>query len=304
MKRYDVHKICLTLGILLIALSTVALSSETGLMPGAGGKDQTPGVTAYLTRMQSDGRAYLQSSSDDGRPPSIDMSDLSGNAEKYKTTKSPLKAFIYSAVVPGAGQLYTGSKFKAAIFLGLEALTWTGQIVYHNKGNDKTDAFNIFADTHWSEERYGDFIYRNWPPYRDDEDVYVDGYLVFTHHLPDTKTQQYYEMIGKYDQFVFGWDDVDTIATAPTYDNLDVAYSAHRMHYEDMRHDANKMFDRSTSFLIATMANHLIAGVEAALAARRHNNKVDDMGAGLSFRADVDRINDEYFPTLTMTYSF
>ncbi len=29
-----------------------------------------------------------------------------------------------------------------------------------------------------------------------------------THSLPSTKTQQYYEMVGKYLQFVYGWKDI------------------------------------------------------------------------------------------------
>jgi len=83
-----------------------------------------------------------------------------------------------------------------------------------------------------------------------------------------------------------------------------VAYSANRMHYEEMRHKANQMYDRATISLIATMTNHLISGFEAALSARNHNKKVKTGDNRLSFRAVTANIDDNYFPMLTMTYKF
>ncbi|MEW5796303.1 MAG: hypothetical protein AB1772_08060, partial [Candidatus Zixiibacteriota bacterium] len=38
--------------------------------------------------------------------------------------KSPFKAFILSAVLPGAGQYYMGSRIKPILFLGAEAAAW------------------------------------------------------------------------------------------------------------------------------------------------------------------------------------
>jgi hypothetical protein len=296
----------LVLGLIVILITAPVSASEMQPVRPMIHSGDSLGVTVYLAQLQSDGRSYLQSSEADDRPPSLDMGQNPEQEKKYTTPKSPLKAFIYSALIPGTGQLYTGSKLKAVVFLGLEALTWTGQIVYDQKGDDKTAEFEDFADTYWSEDRYSDFISDNWPNSGgDDEEAYDQwGYLVFTHHLPDTKTQQYYEMIGKYDQFVFGWNDVDTLATPATYENHTIAHSDNRLHYENMRHDANNMYDRSTAAMIATMANHLISGIEAALAARSHNKKVDDGNGRLTFRADVARIEDNYFPMLTMKYSF
>ena len=85
-------------------------------------------------------------------------------------------------------------------------------------GNDKQSILECykFADEHWSEEEYKywlwDSVYNREIDYAIVSDTfpYKDaqgGKTYFSHHLPDKKTDQYYEMIGKYDQFRFGWDD-------------------------------------------------------------------------------------------------
>lgn len=303
MNRYRTITTGIILGLWMILIPTLAISSETEPVRPITVQSDSLGVTQFLAQLESDGRSYLQAPEKEDRPPTLDMGAPDNEDVQYSKPKSPLKAFIYSAIIPGAGQLYNGSKYKAALFLGLEALTWTGHAVYHSKGNTKTGEFEDFANIHWSETRYSQFLYDNWEVY-DDELVFEGGFAVFTHHLPDTKTQQYYEMIGKYNQFVFGWDDVDTLATPAIYNNLEHAYSANREHYENMRHDANKMFDKATTALIATITNHLISGVEAALAARSHNKNVDVEAQRLTFRAIMAEIDDDHFPMLTMSYTF
>jgi hypothetical protein len=222
-------------------------------------------------------------------------------------TKSVKKAFLYSLIVPGAGQVYNGSKIKAAVFLLCEAASWTGYFSYQSQGDRKTDDFNRFADTYWSQTKYEDFLYINWQV-RDDDSVFVDmndpssGYY-FTHHLPDTKTQQYYEMIGKYNQFVVGWADVDTTVFHNPVE-AERTVSPLRLHYEDMRYAANNAYDHATTSLIVMMVNHVVSAFEAALSAKRHNNRLDTEGGGLSIKAIKARNGQEQFPMLTMRYRF
>ncbi len=292
---------------LLMVVSAAGVAMASGVSPvtqPAVQNNATP-LNDYLAQVRQSGMINLQTTDQPKRPPALDMDNLFGEEEEVAPTgrKSVLKAFVYSAVIPGAGQLYTGSKVKAAAFFGIEAATWAGYFVFHGKGNDKTTVFENFADTYWSKARYDNFLLDNYGVDDDELAQNPDGTAAFTHHLPDTKTQQYYEMIGKYDQFVFGWDDVDP-AVARTPENLPIAVSDHRLHYEDLRHDANVMFGRATASLIVMMANHVISGAEAALAARNHNRKVQIAEDRLSFRATTATINDNTFPMLTMTYKF
>ena len=68
--------------------------------------------------------------------------------------KSPKLAFAMSLVVPGLGELYAGEPKRAAVFLGIEALTWFNYLRWRSKGNDLKAEFRAFADQNWDETRY------------------------------------------------------------------------------------------------------------------------------------------------------
>jgi len=288
--------------VILVGFPTVLFSAEGKLAPPFVNDPVT--VKGYFDAVRSDNMAYSQT--DSVSTGTFDIRNRNQAGTLGKSKKDVKKAFIYSLLLPGAGQLYVGSKTKAAAFFGIEVLAWTGKFLYDAKGDDKTDEFNRFADTYWSEERYDDFLEMNYGV-RDDDFAYwycePDSGLVFGHHLPDTKTQQYYEMIGKYDQFVFGWADVPPL-TAEDTTIYKQTVSQLRLTYEDMRHDANSMYDRATAALIVVMINHVISAGEAALAAKRHNNGIDEMSGPLSFRAKLAKIDERRFPMITMTYRF
>ena len=268
--------------------------------------ENPPTVQEYFAQVRGESLTLFQSDDKGDKGVSFDINgDKNGKSGK-SGRKSGTRAFLYSLAIPGLGQLYTGSKIKAAAFFGAEALCWAGYISYDSKGNDKTAIFEDYANTHWSQGRYEDYLYTNWQV-RDDDSVYRNpgdpSSFYFTHHLPDTKTQQYFEMIGKYNQFVFGWDDVDPL-TSPDEDAHEDKYSGRRMIYEDMRYDANKMYDRASTALKVMMANHLISAFWAALDAKRYNDNADSFAARMTVRAIVAKSDRGRYPMLTMSYKF
>ena len=228
--------------------------------------------------------------------------------------KSPTRAFIMSLAVPGAGQYYYGSKVKAGIFLGAEAVSLFLYSKWNSDGNDLETAFMSFHDDYWSRENYYDYLQRAYG----DTDITIKDDANFTHVLPTTNTQQYYEMTGKYDQFSWGWDDavyngqsLDDI-NGPEY-RLDasshpVPTSVHRDTYQQMRADANSKFDQSKRMLYVTMLNHLLSAFEAFVTTKRHNEQLEQAEnefASIHVRA---RLNSRYArfdtPALTVSYSF
>lgn len=69
-----------------------------------------------------------------------------------------------------------------------------------------------FADQHWIENDYRQWLIDSLGiTSGSDQDSFWNtekqSWDWLSHHLPDKKDQQYYDMIGKYDQFMFGWDD-------------------------------------------------------------------------------------------------
>ncbi len=233
------------------------------------------------------------------------------------STKSVAKAVAFSALLPGAGQLYNGSYWKAAAFLAVEAAAWTIFFTYTQKGDDKDTEFKQYADQYWSEYRYWSYVnyladqrYSESFPNGYDEVPYdVNGsviqdeygsrtwYLIdqayynqetinylrgietqfptgsgFTHHLPDTKTQQYYEMIGKYPkQFGNAWYDADFNATYQDFGQGNI--TPMNALYATMRDDANQLYKTASYGTMVALVNHLISAIDAGFTARSINRR-------------------------------
>jgi len=217
--------------------------------------------------------------------------------------KSPQKAFVYSLLIPGWGQKYCGSHIMKSIgFLGAEAGMWMGYFNYHNNGNKLTDDFEAFADDHWLE---GDSTvmasYRGWLYAVDSTEDQ------FTHTLPESKDQQYYEMIGKYDQFRAGWDDYwDDPAYYDIVDSTTggVMYiSPNREQYESMRKKANDELDKANKFIIGSVLVHLVSAFDAAISAKRHNKK--EAASMWSLKAEMKKYSaTESIPMLKIACRF
>ena len=209
--------------------------------------------------------------------------------------KSILRATLYSAVLPGSGQYYAGSVWKAMLFAGLEAAGWLAYFTYNSKGRNKENEVENFANTHWSEHKYWSRLYydatqrgdiSNLPLYQVDENDmlveynsnvvaslrFLEDALGHTHKLPETKTQQYYEMIYKYlTQFGNGWEDANFYSTY--YGNTN-NMTAQMFSYRDLRNDMNGYFDVATTAANLVMVNHILSALDAAWTTRNYNRQV------------------------------
>jgi hypothetical protein len=227
----------------------------------------------------------------------LTLSDLAQADARPPQYKSPGKAFMYSLVVPGLGQYYSGSKIKPIVFLAVEVFGLSQAFKYHGNGDDITAEFEQFNRDHWNVDSVtyaiGDDDYLSYQAYlmsaygtlRPDTLDDPDLRRGFTHILPDDKNQQYYEMTGKYHQFSWGWDDArlegqtleDLIADpdgVPITTGLNVPLSDNRLIYEGMRDNANKEYDKGMKMVFVIMGNHLISAFEAFFSTKRHNNRL------------------------------
>lgn len=229
--------------------------------------------------------------------------------------KSPLKAFGLSALVPGLGQLYNGSKIKAISFFGVDVATWALHFSWHADANGLEDDYEAFNRAHWNQSDYETYLL--WV-YGETDDELISAQEL-SHNLPDTRTQQYYEMTGKYDQFAWGWDDaVRNDSTLSEYSSSNppqaitsralAPYTARRLTYEQMRDDANNKFDDANRLIIVALVNRLISGFEAYFSAKNHNKNLAHASRSpmrLKVRAQLKSIyesNDT--PFLHMAYRF
>ena len=201
--------------------------------------------------------------------------------------KSSKRAFLLSALVPGLGEWYAGSKKRGLAFLGAEAALVGLWAAWKGKGKDLEEEFRAVADEHWDPLNYlawrGSAIsnssstHHALPCSSEVVDVYIpamqeSGSAAFG-GCASSQIQQYYELIGKYDQFVAGWDDIVRRSTgnaaAPTeVDSVENFHSERRLRYEDQRDESNRFLKRASTVTGVILINHVISAIDAARVAR------------------------------------
>lgn len=262
-------------------------------------------------------------------PPDMTIHKLEQNSDgktQELFSKSELvsakRAFFQSLLLPGWGEFYAGSKVKSIAFFGTEIALWAGFAYFLNQYYVKTDEYQKFADQHWSETY--------WRVWYDSICSLADTNDIGTEHLPSEKTQQYYEMIGKYDWFSLGWDDIiykeggnrefltqrtyeiagsspgrpDTIFSRIVLFFQDSAVSGNREKYMNMRKKANDQFTYAKYFVGVAIANHLLSAFDAAWTAKRHNDKYYEGFSGVQaveVKARITMIDRKPVPFLTCT---
>ena len=197
------------------------------------------------------------------------------NPDPVPKKKIPAIGILLSGAVPGTGEIYAGSKIKGAVFLGLEILLWWKYFDFREKGFDIEEKYEAFADANWDEQKWRGWMQQN-PEFSDT-----------THTLPSTNTQQYYEMIGKYDQFKAGWDD---------YEEGGPDVTEHRDRYMTMRLNSNDEFAKASTCAMLTLANHVFSALDAAWTIRGVNRKIESQ-VRMSYR----QVNGCEVPFLTLS---
>lgn len=223
--------------------------------------------------------------------------------------KSTGLAVAFSAVVPGTGQLYAGSYLKAALFAAVEVVGWSINISNNNKGDTQTTTFEAYANENWSEQRYWSFVYDflngqtevapdfphgqydtqisldhasrpvigDWQSARRDFEPFATTQYIsgFSHHLPETKTQQYYEMIGKYPaQFGNAWEDANfNERYRGNYGTGNGYITAMNSDYADMRATANDYYNSAGVGTMVILVNHLVSAIDAGFTTRSFNRR-------------------------------
>jgi hypothetical protein len=218
--------------------------------------------------------------------------------------KTPMLSGLFSAIIPGAGQFYNEDYWIAGIFVAVEAAVITTAVINDNKGDDQTEKFENFADDSWSVVKYAEYL----DPEGDDIEIdyetpglepwerivnwsELNAAETGSHHLPPHGDQQYYELIGKYHQYIPGWPGGEGTSNPPQI----------MLDYSGMRGDANDFYTSAKTAVIGIYVNHLLSAVEAVWGAVRFNNDI-------AVKMRVENINltgrDELIPTLNVRYSF
>jgi hypothetical protein len=225
------------------------------------------------------------------------LSDLSQGKREFsavyentakKKKKSIGLGILLSALIPGAGELYGESYLKAAIFFGVELLAWGTYFYFDGKGNKKTEEYYAYAEANWDIKTYAKWLKDyNFPesgqinpdePNRSvlEEQIRICERRNFSHTLPIYQSQQYYELIGKYQNFQAGWKNLqhvpDVTPTSPYY------YQTYRdpvfINYALEREKANDFYEYAKIGPVTAIVNHVLSAADAAWVISTYNKKI------------------------------
>lgn len=246
---------------------------------------------------------------------------------KYEK-KSAALAMAASAVFPGAGQFYVNKKSIAAyIYPIIEIGLWTAYFSNNNKGDDITSKYKKYADANYARERQAKAQESLINLHPNDEDIYTN--TIFT--LDAQNSQHFYEDIGKYDKYVFGWSDwynnyvVETNGSITTcnwtFDSsnkvwlgnrpilnddgitYDKPYSALRADYIDMRQDAEAYYSKARTMNYLLVFNHMISTVDAIRVTKKYNKGYlasHQVGSGIK----TAMVNNQITPMFNVSMNF
>ncbi|PID27788.1 MAG: hypothetical protein CSB55_07675 [Candidatus Cloacimonadota bacterium] len=233
--------------------------------------------------------------------------------QKYNK-KNALRAVALSALFPGAGQFYVDkSYFMTYIYPVVEIALWTMSYNYNKKGDDETEKYENFAN---GEVISGAGYYYNSDTqliefkeqgvsttrysrglYKFAKDNLLDEYEdILPFSLDDTNTQHFYEDIGKYNKYVFGWHDwfnryyngsgfnwqtvqkednsyawVGNIPNDGSSSDYETPYSAMRAEYNKMRAKAEDYYSNADWCQFGILLNHAVSAFDALRVTKKYN---------------------------------
>ncbi len=212
---------CKQFGRLLAVSALMALAAGVALAAGSTVPADEPGVARAAWLLQ---RGSLETLALTGLPAQPDEFGGGGGAVDPTATDfdeerhGGVVPVLASLVLPGAGEALLGHK-RGYFMMALDIFAWTKVASNHKDGNDLRDEYYAFADAHYSDGRLTRAYLASTPDierngmgslYFPDIGTIADSTGLDALPLYVTKEEdrrEYYENLGKWDQFVFGWDD-------------------------------------------------------------------------------------------------
>lgn len=196
---------------------------------------------------------------------------------------------LASLVLPGAGEAMLGHK-RGYLMMALDIFAWTQVAKNHSDGADLRDEYYAFADAHYSDANLAEaYLASSTDVERDGMgELYFPSIGTITgesglNALPlyvtkEEDRREYYENLGKWDQFVFGWDDflspqsyaqlpgneLYTPTGDPKIDFANPWVSANRETYRLMRDESNDAFKSRDRWLYVNIGLRVFSVVQTA----------------------------------------
>ena len=224
----------------------------------------------------------------------------------------PARPMLYSLILPGVGQWYNKSPaWKIGLFAGIEVASIFSGLQWRKKAEDIRLQYEIFADQNWDLEtwvfntlntpigNYADVhingthkiilvlsgsLAEQYGNYVSSDSLENNAHWVYTGEVNVLRDRDFYENIGKYDQFVGGWTDCydpsDIQYTFPQWfevekdvgDSTEIIISTpNKQDYVGQRARSNDYLNMAKYAVSAVMFNHVISALEAVWSTQIRN---------------------------------
>ena len=242
----------------------------------------------------------------------LDQDSLPGATEMVEPEDSlvvyPARPMLYSLILPGAGQWYNKSPaWKIGLFAGIEAASIFSGLQWKKKAEDIRLQYEIFADQNWDLEtwvfntlntpigNYADVhingthklilvlsgsLAEQYGNYVSSDSLENNAHWVYTNEVSVLRDRDFYENIGKYDQFVGGWIDCYGLANNQLWfevekdvgDSTEIIISTpNKENYVNQRGRSNDYLNMAKYAVSAVMFNHVISALEAVWSTQIRN---------------------------------
>ena len=185
--------------------------------------------------------------------------------EELQPRKSPNEAFLYSLVIPGMGQLYTGAK-RGYLYAAADVILLGTYFFLRNNASNTREDYRDVVRQHVTFIGPGSF--EDWDLIEDFE--HATQYETWNHDY-DTKDTQ--KRTGKW-----YWRDLDPDLKNEKHRDLEKRdiTSKHRLEAFNLREKANNTFERAKFFLGVAILNHVVSAVEARITTKRFNTRLQN----------------------------
>ena len=260
--------------ILLLVLLGIGISAQMGLASKGPGVEQPPQILPLSEKSSENfrGSSFRLISALGMQTLPTEQSEIpavEGRQEplNLEPTKSPTKAFLYSALVPGSGQLYIGAK-RGYLQIAAEVGLLAAYFITRSNAQSLREDYREHVRDHVIPE--GPTKFDAWDPIEDYEhatqfDNWRNIYMMENNGEP-------LERVGKW-----YWEDrkafKDEERKTHNSPQREVAFQ--------LRMDANDKFQLAKTFLGIAILNHVVSAIDARIAAKSYNKKHRPLGLDL-----------------------
>ncbi len=169
--------------------------------------------------------------------------------------KSRGKAFLFSLLIPGAGEYYLGKNTLAKSFFFTEVALWASYISFQTYSNWKRDDMYVIAATHANAE-IGDKPSQYFVDLGNYQDIYE-------YNDAKQRSREFYQ-VYPIDTYYWSWDD-----------------AANQRKFEQLRIASDRAHNRSVFVIGGIIANHLVSAIDAVWQSNRLNKKLQQSGLSI-----------------------